>query len=489
MTSPNGNTYKSLAAYARLSRRSDGTLESTQLQNEVMAAHAGRNDNTITAWFADPHLSAWDETVRRPGWELYLEALASGAHDGALTYHFDRLARNGMDAERLLRVTRDRDLPLITPEQVLDLGANADARMVFRIQVAVATNQSDATSRRARNHKDGARRHGVLRTVYGGPPPFGFCQGEADWQVNPVQGRYLAEAARRVLGREPVEAVHRALGPVTDSAGRTVSAKRLRAALTRPVSAGLITTSARNGAEVIGRAPGGGPLDESTYNRLRTLFGSRRRGRPAKGQYPLGPVLRCGRCGNQLTGEPVRPRRRNGEPAGEPRGYYMCKNPHKALGVTRPCHGVSVLAEDVHLLVRDAVEFWLQTPAARAAAARTPETGGRRAELETRIGEAQGWLADLEVKRVRRYITPARYAELEAEITAQIDADAAELAELDEIDARPGLPWVIDWDELTPAEKLLVVAEAIQTPIVVQPGNGGARALSAAQRIELMPRV
>ena len=197
MTTP--TSYGALAAYARLSRKADGTLESTELQKEVMAAHAARNGNTITAWFEDPDLSAWDETVNRPGWEAYLKALASGNHDGAMSYHFDRLARNGVDAERLLTVTRARDLPLVTPESVFDLGSNADARMVFRIQTAVATNQSDATSRRTRNHKDGARRRGLLRTVYGGRPPFGFRQGDDDWQVDPEQAAYLAEAAKRVL--------------------------------------------------------------------------------------------------------------------------------------------------------------------------------------------------------------------------------------------------------------------------------------------------
>jgi DNA invertase Pin-like site-specific DNA recombinase len=485
---PNGTAYKSLAAYARLSRRSDGTLESTGLQNEVMQTHADRNGNTITAWFADPHLSAWDESVHRPGWEAYLEALASGAHDGALSYHFDRLARNGTDAERLLKVTKDRDLPLITPEQVLDLGSNADARMVFRIQAAVAINASDATSRRSRNHKDGARRRGLLRTVYGGTPPLGFRQGRDDWEVHPAQRDYLAGAAERVLAGEPVDAAHRALGPMADSAGRTVSIKMLRAALTRPASAGLITE--RDGT-VSGRAPAGGPLDEQTFNRLQVLFGARRRGRPAKtdasgaARYPLGPLLRCGKCGNMLTGEVVRTR--NG--GGLPRDYYRCANPHKALGITRPCKGCSVPAEDVHALVKDAVMAWASTPAARQAAAQAPDTTGRRAELEARIAEAQDHLANLIEKRMRGHIRPDLYVRLEAVATAQIDAGAAELAGLDKLDAEPGVPVVLDhWDELTAAEQRRVVAEALVTPIVVEPGNGGGAARSAAERIELVPR-
>ena len=148
-----------------------------------------------------------------------------------------------------------------------------------------------------------------------------------------------------------------------------------------------------------------------------------------------------------------------------------------------------MLAEDVHLLVRDAVEAWSQTPAVRQAAARSPETGGRRAELEARIAEDQDRLADLTGKRNRRLIPPARFAELEADLIAQIETDAAELDELDRIDAEPGVPMVIDWDELTAGEKRTVLTLAVVTPIDVQPGNGGthARSLSAADRISLVP--
>jgi hypothetical protein len=290
-----------------------------------------------------------------------------------------------------------------------------------------------------------------------------------------------------------VLAVHRTMPVITDSAGRTVTDKMLRNALVRPATAGLITD--RDG-EVVGRAPAryvpaegaepqSGPLDEDTFTRLGRLFAGRRVGRPAgvataddagHARYPFGPVLRCGKCGNQLTGQI----------GYKGRGYYACKNPHKALGVLHPCRGVSVAAEDVHELLRVAVMVWAESPAAKLAAARTPETGSRRAELEARIAESQTWLADILDKRQRRYITPARAAQLEAEIEVQIDADARELAELERIAAEPGIPVVIDWDAMTDAEKLRTLAEAVELPIKVQPGNGGGAALSAAERISLV---
>jgi hypothetical protein len=265
----------------------------------------------------------------------------------------------------------------------------------------------------------------------------------------------------------------------------------LRAALVRPASAGLITT----GGEVTGVAAIGGPLDEQTWKRLRVLFGSRKRegGRPpgtdeqGRARYPFGKLLRCGKCGNQLTGEP----------GWKGRPYYACANPHKTGGVTiRPCKGVSVDAEDVHQLIRIAVEAWAQTPVARAAAARAgaaPETGSRRAEVEADLAVLYEQLAGIDANRLRARNHPAALAQYDAtaaEASQLITVAEAELDQLDRIDAEPGVPFDLigEWDNLTAAEKRALLALVAQTPIVVRPGNGGARALSAADRIDLMPR-
>jgi|HubBroStandDraft_3_1064219.scaffolds.fasta_scaffold00345_19 DNA invertase Pin-like site-specific DNA recombinase len=482
-------TYEQVPAYARLSKKKrGGQIESIPLQFATLGRLADYGGHTIGRRFDDKHLSAWDESVDRPGWEAFLAELDTGSHRAAMSYHADRLSRNGVDTERLLSVGARHGIVLITPEGVYDLG-NDDSRAMFRMLAAMTINQSDAGSRRARNHKNEARRLGNLRIVHGGPPPLGFRQGSDDWEVDPAGADYLNEAARRVLAGEPVDAVHRDLGPITtspagpDSPGRLVSAKMLRAALTRPVSAGLITDTEGN---EIGSAEQGGPLDEPTFRKLAVNFGSRKRGRPVEtGRYPLGPVLRCGKCGNQLTGERQRNRR-----SGEFTDYYACKNPHKALKVTRPCHGCSVPAEDVHVLVRDAVMAWAATPAAMRAAARGPETAGRRAELDAELADLLGQAADLDAKRlrIRQAAARARYDDLAAEAERMIAGVEAELAELERIEAEGGVPVVIDWDAMSAAEKLRTIAEAIETPIVVQPGNGGGAARTAADRIDITPR-
>jgi site-specific DNA recombinase len=482
-------TFQGVPAYARLSKKAKGgQIESIELQLATMDRLAEVRGDTIAPdlRFADKHLSAWDTDVFRPAWEAFLLELDTGKHRAAYSYHADRLSRNGMDCERLLQIGERWSIILITPEGIYDLG-NGDSRSMFRHLAAMTINQSDATSRRVRNHKDEARREGLLRDVHGGVPPLGFRQGTDDWDIDPEQAAWLAQAAARVLAGESVRAVLRTMPPMTDALGRPVTEKMLRNALARPASAGLITT--REG-QVTNRREGGGPLSEDTFARLQLLFEGRKVGRPAgaataddqgRARYPYGPVMRCGKCGNQLTGNP----------GYKHRGYYGCRNPHKIDGVTvEPCRGVSIAAEDVHELIRAIVAEWATTPAAKAAAARSPETAGRRAELDADIADLAMQLARLEGRRLdaRSQIVRFEYDGLIAEADARIATAEGELAELARIDADPGVPVVIDWDAMTDAERLRVLAEAVELPIVVLPGKGGPRPTPAVDRVILTPR-
>ena len=428
----------------------------------------------------------------RPKWDKLLALLVPG--DELACVRLDRIGRSARHLHNLFEELKNRNVGLICVDQGIDTTRGKGwgepmSQLLIGVLAILAEFERSLIIERTLDGQAAVRRRGNLRRSLGGLPPLGFRygdEGDDDWQIDQAAADWLRDAADRVLNGDAVEAVHGMLPVIHDATGREVSAKMLRAALQRPASAGLI---ADNGGHL--PAGTGGPLDEQTWRRLVMLFGRRKLGRPVEtDQYPFGPLLRCAKCGNQLTGELVRARRPEGKAwvEREPRRYYACANPHKALGVTRPCKGVSVPADDVHLLIGDAVTIWMETPDARLAAARAPETGSRRAELGARIAEAQEDITDLWQKNRAGHMNRARYAALVADAEAQIDADAAELAGLERIDAEPGLPLVLDWDSLTTAEQVRVVVEAIETPIVVQPGNGGKAALSAADRIHLIPR-
>jgi site-specific DNA recombinase len=483
--------YEDVPTYARLSRAGRGNkIESIPRQHEAMDRLAALVPCTLGKRFADPNLSAWDEETFRPEWEAFLAELDTGKHRAAMCYHSDRLARNGIDCERLLLIGKRHGIMLLTPNGNYDLG-NDDARAMFRHLATMVINQSDATSRRSRGDKDAARAHGVLRTVYGGSAPLGFWNpvdalGKAtttDWLVHPADAAYLADAAARVLADEThrVETAHRSLGTYTDQRGRVVTLKQLRAALQRPASAGIILD--RDGTELRG-ATEGYPIDPDTWRKLQATFAARKRGRPTSsdGMYALGPALACGKCGNQLTGSTYYYR-------GAPRRVYACANPHKIGGVTRkPCKGVSINAEEVNELLRLAVVEWSRTDAGRAAARLQPETGGRLAELDAEEAGIHT-LAGLLTDNVRAgVLSAADYAQHTAGMAADIARINAERAKLAEVAAEQPVSSVDKWGQMTQAERLRYVRTVLVTPISVAPGTGGPRPTPTSARVDLEPR-
>jgi len=499
----NTTTRPRVIGYARLSKNPDGTIESVADQERAMRRYAEANGLDLVRIYGDDNRSAWRTDRRRKGWEAFLTALAEAdGLAGALSYHYDRLARNGRDGERFLTIMERRDYSLWTPQAIQNLGTDGDARMVFRFMVAVAINQSDSTSRRVRFHKDERRALGVLRYVLGGNPPLGLRNGADDWETDPTAGPILADIAARVLAdpyhRLPgaIRAAVEAAGcPLADSLGEPATDKQVRAALRRPASAGLMTDRA---GEVMGYEPViAAPLDVPTFRRLRAMFAGRATGRPVEGdRYPLGPIFRCDGCGNQLSGNPIYDRRPTGEVGADGRAVrrvarrtlaYSCRNPHKRLGITKPCRRVAIAVEDAHAVVFAAVEAWAEVnPDYLAARAAGAGVESREATIRIALDGARDDLADL--WEMRRGMARARYDIARADLLAEVERLEADLQAVAEVEATP-FPVSLDWADMTAPEMRALVAEALVAPIRVRPAtNGSGRRLGAVERMEITPR-
>jgi DNA invertase Pin-like site-specific DNA recombinase len=515
---------EALAAYARLSKNPDGTLDAVARQNKIMADWADRNGYTITAWYADDNLSAWKKGVKRPGWEALLAGIAvPGQHDGVISYHYDRLARNGRDGERLLDVMEERDLPLYTPQQVLDLGGSADARMMFRVITAVSIKASEDTQRRILDLKQHRRMTGDLQAALGGRARYGWKveappkptseEGKpvrGRWVVDPAAAEVLRDVAKRVLANEPLLAayrMHTADGPLLDGYGLVVDYDRLRATLLMPVTAGLMTEPGTG--KILGRVVDDAPLDELTWRAVRAHFWSRLNtergrpvGRPTKGSgteasYPLSKQLAC-KCGNQLTGTPLYgrgpriPGPRKRYERGEKIPAYACRNPHKRKDGTymKPCNGVYIRTEELHRLIVDELATWAKTsPRARLMAQQEHDLSGVQRDLDAQLVVLEQNMAHLMARRLRATshspAVLAQYDEMEAELDAQMERLNAERATVAAKVANP-LPPTLDWEAMNSAEKARIVAEVFVTPIVVNPWTPDTP--TARERVDLHVR-
>jgi DNA invertase Pin-like site-specific DNA recombinase len=485
-----------IVAYARLSRDPQGNLIAVTDQINVMVRDAqAKGLDLVRVWF-DDDLSAWRTDINRPGWNAYLAELASGTYAGAMSYHSDRLARNGRDGEAFLAVMVDRELPLYTPGQTLDLGTSGDARLMARIGFAVAINQSDATSRRLIMRKDEARLRGNLRYVLGSRPPLGFEDGPEDWQTETSASLVLTDMAKRLLAGEPLakawsEQPELWLPAYGHLPAKRVTEKMIRAALQRPVTAGFMTdragkimpevttTCTRNGEP---------PLDPDLWLALQPQFAARKRqGDQPRDSYWAGKVLACANCGNQMSGEIMYDRR--GKVVVKSWPSYRCKNQHLQPDGTynRPCRGVSIAAAEVHDLLRAAVLAWAETSERyRQASANQAGLGDQATRLHGQVEHQRAVLGILG-RDLAAGMPIADYEAARAQVAATTAQLEAELADIAVAQANPR-PAVIAWDDLSPDRMRALVADAFVTPIKVAPGNGGGRALTALDRIKPTPR-
>lgn len=427
---------------------------------------------------------------RRPKWDKLLRLLQPG--DELVCIRLDRIGRSVANLLEIVAWLEDHKVKLIVLDQNIDTGTTM-GKLLFHMLAAIAEFERDLIIERTCDGQATVRAMANMRRILGGIPPLGYfdpgplSDDSRDWSIDQDAADWLADAADRVIAGEPVHAVWKSSPPMSDSAGRPITDARLRAALQRPASAGYIEI----GGEILGTADvGRPPLDATQYVQLRRLFALRKTGRPAgapdedtgRARYPYGRDLRCGRCGNQLSGTPGYQRK----------GYYACRNPHIIGGVKiEPCRGMSVLASEVHELIAEFMASWNASAEGRAAAAAVPGgTAGRRAEIEADIADLSEQLADLMGTRLRQrtQLVRNKFGDLIAEARHDIEVLEAELDELDEIDAQAGSTAGIDWDELTDSQRREALAEAAQLPLIVRAGKTGPRPLSVADRIEILPR-
>lgn len=476
-------------AYERVSKNPDGTVDAVPRQRRVNDAYAAKNGLRIVAHFSD-EISAWRKDragrpVPRPGWDAMIAALESGKiasgerARGLLSYHYDRLARNDYSAADLLRVLEGRDLPMFTPNGRHDLGTDADARLMFRIMVAMAIKASDDTSRRITAQKDDARLAGNLRRVLGGRARYGWRDTDAGWEPDPGATAVLRATAERLLAGEPLLSIYDDLAPLFDSYGDPVGYKRLRSTLLMPVTAGLMLDKDGKIMEQV-RTVDDPPLDRISYDRIVTHFRARERGRPVMMDedgtypYPLGKLLRCGSCQNQLSGQPEHGRR-----------YYACKNPHPRLGVDKPCQGVYVPADGVHELIETMLGDFADSPTGKAAGRVQVDLGPQHAELAARLARLQADSARIDRKRRHNppMLSDADADEADADIARELVKLEAERAALVKAEAEAPVEG-FTLKGLAPDEQRRLVADVFITPIKVAPGRGTGT-YAVADRVDL----
>lgn len=462
-----------LDIYARVSRLGDDRQRSTEGQVEDCKARIEERRAQLGEVHIDSGRSAWNPRVKRPDWERLMSRLEGGATGGVVVFDMARFSRRPIEGERLILVA-ERGLVVLDSEGEYDL-TTANGRKAFRDQLNAAAYESDRLSTRV---KRGKRVKAMRGETNHSRRPFGFEQDGVT--VRQSESAVLREMVARMLAGESQDHIAHDLNQrgITTSTGREWTRESLKALVLSPRYAGQVV---HNGV-VVGRLPGEPILDINAWQRLDTLFASRRRGRPNSEPYLCSGIVCCGHCGYRLTGR-SRPQDKP-YPDGEVRRQYWCHRRVARGGCGRITVDQRQLDRHVGALV---VRILADPRHAEAIEAAAKATQDKRRPLCAQLAECEHLAEELSGRLGRREITLQRYDVAMAPLDKRIAELRAELAELDRVPTAVADPaieaasrdeWTARWNAATVAEQRNLIRQALTNRrIVIAPAvrSGGPR--------------
>jgi site-specific DNA recombinase len=451
-----------LDIYARVSRLGDDRQRSTGGQVEDCEARIEERGAQVGEVHVDSGRSAWNPRVKRPDWERLMSRLEAGATGGVVVFDMARFSRRPIEGERLI-LAAERGLVVLDSEGEYDL-TTANGRKTFRDQLNAAAYESDRLSTRVKRGKR-------VKATRGEPNhsrrPFGFEQDGVT--VRESESVVLREMVARVLAGESQDRLALDLNRrgVTTSTGAIWTRESLKQLLLRARNVGQVV---HNGV-VVGHLSGEPILDDETWERLNTLFASRRRGRPNSGVYLCSGIVCCGRCGHRLTGRvrsEIKP-----YPDGEVRRQYWCK----PRSVNGGCGRITVDQRELDRHVGALVVRILSDPRhAEAVEAAAKATEDKRRPLLAELSECEHLADELSGRLGRREITLKRYDVVIVPLDRRIAELRAGLAELDSVPRAVADPaveaasreeWTARWNAATVAERRNLIRQALTNRRIV----------------------
>jgi site-specific DNA recombinase len=332
---------------------------------------------------------------RRDAWDKMMVAAAAGELRSVLVWKLDRFTRSPRQMEDLIDLAEHHGVVIDGPHSGhIDLTTTAGRQQARGAAMQTAA-ESDNTSERVRAVFVDARRNGE---VIGGPHVFGF-EHAGDHVHRPDEEALLREAATRTLAGEPLAGIADdfATRGVITTTGKPFRASNLGRMLARPRYGGYV----EHHGEIVGRIPGEPVLDTDTYEAVRAMLTSRRRGRRPSGRYELTGLARCGRpgCGHTMSGATATKSRAKGTT----NRLYRC--PEHSGGC-----GLAINADVLEERVRARALELLADPDTRTAiGARNAAPNDARNVAAAQLADVEAQLVDLETKKALGDVIQAAY--------------------------------------------------------------------------------
>lgn len=302
-----------VASYARRSKKAAGdgkgafiNIADQHAQNRAYAAHVHPGAPVVEY---DDNLSAWNPDARRKDWERLLTDVSAGQLRAVIGRYADRLTRQPEQGEHLLSACKRGKAELHTTS-----AGHITSALMFRIELAMAAEESDQKSRRM---MDKHRTLANAGAFHGGRRRFGytekmtrtltaeFCATDEGAGYEP-EADYLADAAARVLSGQSLNSIVRdwnARG-ITTPTGKAWRSPNLGKLLRGAHLAGY-----RVHGKAVTRATWPAVFDADTHESLARFLGDPDRvvsGFHGVRKYALTNICRCADCGGPITGKTTR---------------------------------------------------------------------------------------------------------------------------------------------------------------------------------------
>lgn len=445
--------------YLRISQDRSGKKAGVDRQRKEDRALAAQLGWEIVGEYVDNDVSAYKKK-RRPQYERLKADLEAGRIDAIICWHPDRMYRTAKELEAVIDLVNAVGAEVRTVETgEVDL-STPNGRMLARIGAAVAQHESEHKAARVEAWH---RQRAEAGLPNGGMRAFGYRRDGVT--LDQAEADLIREGAARVLaGEKRFDIVsdwnrrgYRTVG------GSEWSPVRFRDMLTGPRVAGL---RQHNGQ----LHPAAWPaiLDTATWEAVTAALRSQKAKPGRRASYPLSGILRCGLCGNGLTGNRAT---RNGVV----HRYYRCNGKQSN---DRGCGKIARNAARVEEhVVTDVLKMLSTAGMRKALRARQKAVSGAGDTVKV-ISTLEGRLDRLKSEySVDGLWTKAEFVKLKAELETKLTAAYATLQAATDTTAAAALPPGVDladwWPTATVDEHRRVLAIAVDRVILHPVGKGG----------------
>ncbi len=400
---------KAAAIYARISNDSSGKAAGVRRQIAECETYAASHGHTVAEIYEDNDISAYRAKVR-PAYRRMCEDVKTGARDGVITFHLDRLHRHMIELEQFIILidSSGADVRTVSGGDY-DL-STSDGRAMARVVAVFARKESEDKSRRIKSQRREQANNGI-RKSHG--RAYGY--NRAHTRKIPKEAAVIREAAERILAGDSLRSICRDLeerGVPTTSGKAAWNMNTMR----RILMSGRVSAQVEYLGEIVAKGSWPAILTPAETTRLRTIMGdpARRTNNRSPRRYYLTRTLDCGVCGAKMVGAP----RRDGE-----RTYRCLKRPG-FLGCGRIC----ISADHLEAFVYDAVLTRLDTEGLYGQLATALGDEAPIEELQKGIDEDNAMLTCTADLRGRGEITVSEWLAARAPIAIRIAEAASQLS-------------------------------------------------------------